>query len=116
MKLTVCASALILLLAAVAIYVAVSDSSSGEPSVQTDPIVSAPEWYGSIEKRLMDQLVDLVFQETPFNDAIDQIVNLIGFSIEVKDLEPRDVSQMRVSTVSTLTVSEGDTPRLAHGS
>ncbi len=98
MKLTVCASALILLLAMTVIYVAVSDTSSEDLSAQVKPVVSDPEANREMERRLMSMPVTLVFEREPLNDAIEDLVNLTRFSIEVKDVEPRDPSQMFLNT------------------
>ena len=62
------------------------------------PVVSDPEAYREMERRLMSMPVTLVFEREPLNDAIEDLVNLTRFSIEVKDVEPRDPSQMFLNT------------------
>ena len=96
MKLTLVGSSLILLLAAVAIYVAVSDTSSEDVSAQGQPVVSDPEAYREMERRLMSMPVAFGFNAS-LDHALEQIVSLTGFSIEVRDVEPREVSQMLVN-------------------
>ena len=106
MKLTLVVSSLILLLAVAVIYVAVSDTSSEDLSAQVKPVVSDPEAYREMERRLMGMPVTLVFEREPLNDAIEDLVNLTRFSIQVKDVEPRDPSRMLLSTMVS------DTPLL----